>query len=124
MIIVLERKIRDSQKEHIRGFLEQKGFKIREIVGEEETIFGAVGTKMIDIREVEILPGVARVIPISKPYKLASRELKKTDTLVNVRNVVIGGRRVAVIAGPCAVESREQILEVAEVVKESGAVML
>ena len=124
MVIVLERGIRPEQKNDIRSFLEQKGYQVREIVGQEETIFGAVGLPKIDPREVELLPGVVRVIPISKPFKLASRELKKEDTLVPVGPVKIGGKRIVVIAGPCAVEGREQILEVARQVRASGAVML
>jgi 3-deoxy-7-phosphoheptulonate synthase len=124
MIIVLSQKISGEEKEHIREFLTEKGFKVREIVGEEETILGAVGIVQIDIREVELLPGVQRVIPISKPYKLASRELKKEDTIISVGDVRIGGLRIAVIAGPCAVESKEQIDEAARIVRESGGVML
>jgi 3-deoxy-7-phosphoheptulonate synthase len=76
MIIVLERTIRDQDKARIRELLVSRGYTIREIVGEEETILGAVGTKGMDLREVELLPGVARVIPISSPYKLASREFR------------------------------------------------
>ena len=124
MIIVLSKKITREEKEHIRDFLAKKGFKVREIVGEEETILGAVGLVQIDIREVVLLPGVQRVIPISKPYKLASRELKKEDTIISVGDVRIGGLRIAVIAGPCAVESKEQIDEAARIVRESGGVML
>ena len=124
MVVVLNRSIKDSDKNAIRSFLESRGFKIREIQGEEETIFGAVGLVSIDFREVEILPGVERVIPISKPYKMASREYKKEDTVVTVGPVKIGGLRIAVVAGPCAVESRESILETARIVRESGAVML
>ncbi|MBN2353362.1 MAG: 3-deoxy-7-phosphoheptulonate synthase [Spirochaetales bacterium] len=124
MVIVLDRNINDKEKESIRSFLEGKGFKIREIVGEEETIFGAVGMAAVDHREVELLPGVKRVIPISSPYKLASREFRKDDTVVDLGPVKIGGRRVVVIAGPCAVESRAQILEAAELVREAGAVIL
>ncbi|MFP4302156.1 MAG: 3-deoxy-7-phosphoheptulonate synthase [Spirochaetaceae bacterium] len=124
MVIVLERSIQDSEKEQLRSFLRERGFTVREIVGEEETIFGAVGSSSIDLREVELQPGVMRVIPISKPYKLASRELKKEATVVPVGRVKIGGNRIAVIAGPCAVESREQIMETAEIVARSGAVML
>ncbi len=124
MIIVLERQIRDDHKQRIRSFLEEHGFRVREIVGEEETIFGAVGHLTIDHREVEVLPGVVRVIPISKPFKLASRELKREDTIVPVRDVKIGSGRVAVIAGPCSVESSEVMYETAEIVKRSGAVML
>ena len=124
MIVVLEHNIKPADKKHIVTFLEDKGFRIREIQGEEETILGAVGIVPIDLRQVEILPGVARVIPITKPYKLASREFKKQDTSIPVGPVKIGGSRIAVIAGPCAVESRQQILEVASLVRESGAVIL
>ena len=127
MIIVLERTIKDHDKARIREFLVAKGYTIREIVGEEETIFGAVGIKGIDVREVELLSGVARVIPITSPYKLASREFRKDDTVISLgvpaHPVRIGGLRIVVIAGPCAVESRQQTLECAACVRESGAVL-
>jgi 3-deoxy-7-phosphoheptulonate synthase len=124
MVIVLEKNIREEDKRRIRTFLEKNSLRVNEIAGDEETIFGAVGRVGIDPREVEILPGVQRVIPISKPYKMASREFKRDDSVVNVRGVRIGGSRVSVIAGPCAVESREQMMESAARVAESGAVML
>ncbi|MCF7927787.1 MAG: 3-deoxy-7-phosphoheptulonate synthase [Spirochaetales bacterium] len=124
MIIVLRKDATEDQKQSITSFLTDKGFKVREIQGEEDTVLGAVGMLGLDIREVEILPGVSRVIPISKPYKLASRELKREDTIVRIGNVRIGGDRFAVLAGPCAVESREQIIETAKIVKEAGAVLL
>ncbi|MBN2441792.1 MAG: 3-deoxy-7-phosphoheptulonate synthase [Spirochaetales bacterium] len=124
MIIVLHHGIKEQEKQAIRSNLENKGFTIREIIGEEETIFGAVGVVSIDVREVELLPGVSRVIPITKPYKLVSREFKKDDTIVPVGPIKIGGKRIVVIAGPCAIESREQIFESAYKVKDSGAVML
>jgi 3-deoxy-7-phosphoheptulonate synthase len=124
MVIVLKHGISEDDKQYIKTYLEKKGFMIREIVGEEETIFGAVGIVSIDFREVELLPGVSRVIPITKPYKLASREFKKEDTVISIGPVKIGGNRIVVIAGPCAVESKQQILETAHHVKESGAVIL
>ena len=124
MIIILTRDVRPEQKLNITDFLTEKGFRVKEIIGEEETILGAVGSVSIDPRSVEILEGVKSVIPISKPYKLASRELSREDTVVTVGNVKIGGPRVAVMAGPCAVESEEQILESAEAVFEAGAVIL
>lgn len=124
MIIILKQDITSKEKEYIKYFLEDEGFKVREIIGEQETILGAVGKISIDFRKIEILPGVSRVIPISKPYKLASRELKKENTIVPIGRVKIGGNRVAVIAGPCAVESREQMFQAAKAVRESGAVML
>ncbi len=124
MIIILKQQINDAQKSAVKDFLKSRGFKVKEIVGQEETVLGAVGTNRIDIREVAVLDGVANVIPISKPYKLASRELKKADTVVQVGKVKIGGQRIVVIAGPCAVESRDQIMEIARQVRESGAVIL
>ena len=124
MVIVLNKSISTADKEHIREFLTRKGFTVREIVGEEETIFGAVGLVQMDRREVELLPGVDQVIPITKPYKLASREFKKEDSVVSVGPVKIGPLRLAVIAGPCAVESRDQIMESARIVRDSGGVML
>ncbi len=124
MVIVLNHDIREEEKSSLKQFLTTRGFQVREIIGEEETIFGAVGLVSIDLREVEILPGVDRVIPITKPYKLASREFKKSDTVVSIGPVKVGGMRIAVIAGPCSVESRDQMLETAKLARESGAVML
>lgn len=124
MIIVLKQDITKTQKAHIEEFLLKHNYKVREIAGEEETILGAVGVATVDRREVELLSGVAKVIPISRPYKLASRELKHEDTIVQVGNVKFGGNRVTVIAGPCAIESREQILTAADLVSEAGAVIL
>jgi 3-deoxy-7-phosphoheptulonate synthase len=127
VIIVLERTIRDQDKSHLKEFLVAKGYTIREIVGEEETILGAVGISGMDVREVEMLPGVARVIPITSPYKLASREFRRDDTIISLGDpahpVRIGGLRIVAIAGPCAVESRTQTLECAAAVRESGAVL-
>jgi len=127
VIIVLERTIRDQDKSRIRDFLVSRGYTIREIVGQEETILGAVGTSGTDVREVELLAGVARVIPITSPYKLASREFRKDDTIITLGSaahpVRIGGLRIVAIAGPCAVESRTQTLECAAAVRESGAVL-
>jgi 3-deoxy-7-phosphoheptulonate synthase len=123
VIIVLERSISDGDKERVRSFLAARGFTVREIVGEQETILGAIGIAPVDARQVELLPGVARVIPITSPYKLASREFRREDSVIAVGPVRIGGPRVVVIAGPCAVESREQALESAALVRESGAVL-
>ena len=129
MVIVLKKDCSADQKLGVCSYLEEHSFKINEIVGEEDTVIAAVGRAHTDVRQVELLPGVAKVIPISKPYKLASREFKREDTIVQIPNgrgqaVRIGGRHVVAIAGPCAVESREQIDEIACQVAQSGAVML
>lgn len=129
MVIVLKKGISEKEANDIRNFLTKNKFRVNEIKGEEDTIFGAVGHLSVDPREVEALPGVAQVIPISKPYKMASREFKKENTIVEISNnrgqlIRIGGMRLTTIAGPCAVESREQMFDVARRVAASGAVML
>ncbi|RLW68520.1 MAG: 3-deoxy-7-phosphoheptulonate synthase [spirochete symbiont of Stewartia floridana] len=124
MIVVLKRDISDSEKQYISQFLSGHGFKVREISEENRTIIGAVGPMSIDSREIKILPGVAEVVPISKPYKMASRELHRADSIIGIGPVKIGGSRIVIIAGPCAVESMEQISKAAWAVKEAGGVML
>ena len=124
MIIVLKQDITNKQKDDIKSLLKENGLIIREIKGKEDTVLGAVGVNRMDPRQIELMDGVASVVPISKPYKLASRELKKEDTIVSVGKVRIGGGRIAVMAGPCAVESRDQILRIAGKVREAGAVIL
>ena len=124
MIVILKQGITPQEKDKVRSFLSEKGFIVKEIVGQQDTVLGAVGKVSIDPRTVELMPGVSSVVPISKPYKLASREMKKEDTIVQVGKVKIGGNRVCVIAGPCAVESYDQVMAIAESIREAGAVML
>lgn len=129
MVIVLKRNISEAEKKHLKNFLGEQNFKTNEISGEEETILAAVGKLKVDPREVEILPGVERVIPISKPYKMASREFRREDSVVEIPTpssqvIRVGGQRIVAVAGPGAVESREQIMSIARSVSESGAVLL
>lgn len=129
MVIVLKNNITAAQKRGVADFLGANNFKTNEICGEKTTIIAAVGKLKVDPREVEILPGVERVIPISKPYKMAIREFKPEDTIVEIPNssgqtLRVGGKRICAIAGPCAVESREQMMAIASRVASSGAVML
>ncbi|MDR3171610.1 MAG: 3-deoxy-7-phosphoheptulonate synthase [Treponema sp.] len=124
MLVVLSKGISLRDKELVRVYLQDRGFSIREQQFGEDAIIGATGKGTADIRELSLLPGVERVAATSKPYELVSRETKPEDTIVTVGPVKIGGSRISIIAGPCAVESREQILETAALVRESGAVML
>ncbi|GHV73155.1 hypothetical protein AGMMS49940_04570 [Spirochaetia bacterium] len=124
MIVVLSKGISTHDKEMVRIYLKDRGFAIRDQVLGDDEVIGATGKGVVDLRELGLLPGVERVAATSKPYELASRESKSADTIVTVGPVKIGGARITVIAGPCAVESREQILETALRVRESGAVML
>jgi 3-deoxy-7-phosphoheptulonate synthase len=124
MIIVLSKDIAPKDKEHILGFFKDGGYKVREQAFGDDNLLSASGKAPLDMREVQILPGVERVVATSKPYELASRETQSADSIVNVGPVKIGGARIVVIAGPCAVESKEQIAETAARVRESGAVIL
>ncbi len=129
MVIVLKNDASAGEKENIKNILKSKKFKINEVKGEESTILAAVGKLAMDVREVEVLPGVAKVIPISKPYKMASREFKPENTIIEIPNnrgqiIRVGGSRLISIAGPCAVESRQQMLDAAAAVSLSGATLL
>lgn len=124
MVMVLRLGISASRQAAIRRELERRGYTVRQIEDGERTVLGAVGPEVADPRPFESMDGVDQVLRISKPYKLASRELQRADTVVPVGPIRIGGQRIAVIAGPSSVESREQILECAALVAESGGVML
>ncbi|MBW1996060.1 MAG: 3-deoxy-7-phosphoheptulonate synthase, partial [Deltaproteobacteria bacterium] len=103
--------------------LRSENCMFREIQGVEETIIGVVGKVKKDIRYYETIPGVAKVIPITKPYKLVSRELHPQDSVVYVGDVAIGGDRLVIIAGPCGVEDRIRTLDIARSVRSCGAVL-
>ena len=129
MVIVLKSGISAEEKKALAKFLGSQNFKTNEIAGEEKTIIAAVGRLKMDPREVEVLPGVERVIPISKPYKMASREFKPENSVVEIPSpsgqlIRVGGQRIVAMAGPCAVESREQMMSIAKRVAESGATIL
>ncbi len=90
--------------------------------GEQRTILGAIGVKPgFDIRKVRILEGVADVYRVTSPFKLASKNFKEEKSIIKIKDVEIGGNNIAVMAGPCSIESEEQIFKLAEVVAKSGA---
>ncbi|HCM26137.1 MAG TPA: 3-deoxy-7-phosphoheptulonate synthase [Treponema sp.] len=124
MVVVLSKNITQADKDRLRSYLSERGFTVREQNFGEDAIIGATGKGIVEAHELALLPGVERVAQTSKPYELASRETQAEDTIVTIGPVKIGGSRISVIAGPCAVESREQIMETAACVRESGAVML
>ena len=123
MILVLNKDISSQEKERLRDELRAQNLIIKEMKGVEETIFGVVGQIERDIRYFETLPGVFQVIPISKPYKLVSREMHPASSVITVGDVAVGGDRLVVIAGPCGVEGRQRTLEIARAVRASGAVL-
>ena len=125
MVVVLEKNASDKQIENIIKHLEDFGFAVHKSTGVQQIVLGAIGVKPdFDTRKVKILDGVAEVYRITEPFKLASRTFQKEDTVIKIKNVAIGGNEVVMMAGPCSVESEDQIFTVAEIVAESGAKIL
>lgn len=125
MILVMNHQAGDDEIEAVIIRLESMGFQIHLSRGVERTIIGAIGDKVHLIElDLEAMPGVEKVVPILRPYKLASRTFHEEGTVIRVGNLEIGGETVHVMAGPCAVESREQLLNAARLVKEAGATIL
>jgi 3-deoxy-7-phosphoheptulonate synthase len=116
-----------EQIDHVKTLIESFGYRVHESIGSERVVFGAIGDERGKERLtcLEAQPGVEKVIRILTPYKLASRETKPESTIVDIgMGVKVGDHRIAIFAGPCAVESREQIMEVAKTIKESGGHIL
>lgn len=125
MIVVMESRDREHVDRVVKK-IEEFGYKAHIIWGVERVVIGAVGDERMKGRllSLESMPGVEKVVPILKPFKLAGRELVSEDSVYRVGPAQIGGSRFCVIAGPCSVESRDQILETAHIVKEAGACVL
>src|SRR5208283_2777529 len=125
MIFVLQPNATEDQIEHLLSRIRELGLTPHISRGVERTIIGAIGDERI-LREqsLDSIPGVEEVMPILKPYKLASREFRHENSIVNVGKVPIGGKKIQVMAGPCSVESLEQIIETANAVKSAGATIL
>jgi 3-deoxy-7-phosphoheptulonate synthase len=125
VVVVLEKNVSDSQLENIISHLEGFGFSVHKSTGNEQIVLGAIGVKPeFDIRKVKILDGVADVFRITEPFKLASRTYKKEDTVLKIKDVEIGGKEVIVMAGPCSIESEDQIFKLAKIVSDAGAKIL
>ena len=127
MIIVMKTGSQDREIADVLARLDNLGLKGHLSRGVERTVIGVVGVTAAvpDLRErLSMIPGVEDVVPISRPYKLASREFKPDDTVIKVGGVTIGGNEVVVMAGPCAAETREQVMSTARAVKAAGASIL
>jgi 3-deoxy-7-phosphoheptulonate synthase len=125
MIIVMQSKAAEADIQAVLDRVKGLGLTPHLSRGTERTIIGVIGDERVVRHEnFAVLPGVEDVIPILKPYKLASREFRPADSVVDVAGVKIGGRSLVVIAGPCSVESEEQLMETAEQVKAAGAMLL
>jgi 3-deoxy-7-phosphoheptulonate synthase len=125
MIVVMKRGASQEQVEHMIQRVEGLGLKAHVIVGTERTVIAAIGEKRDEFRQsLESGPGVAEVVPILAPYKVASREVKAESTVVRTGSLAVGNSHIGVIAGPCAVEDEEQMVKTARAVKAAGAAAL
>ena len=120
MVIVMQRGAAEEQIQKVIDRLTGEGFDVHRSTGVERTVLGVVGGKIVDHRDYELLDGVKEVIRITQPYKLSSRTFKPEGTVVGIGDVRVGANKVVVMAGPCTVESREQIESSAAAVHKVG----
>src|SRR4051812_30903267 len=126
MIISMRLHATREEIENARARIEEFGYKVHSIAGEERVVIGAVGVGDVTacLESLEAMPGVERAVRISAPYKFVSREFRPQKTEITIRGVTIGGSEFVMMAGPCSVESEKQILESAEIVASNGAKFL
>ncbi|MGC8540387.1 MAG: 3-deoxy-7-phosphoheptulonate synthase [Phycisphaerae bacterium] len=128
MIVVMQQGADKSRVDHVVSLIREMGLREHVIVGTERTVVACIGDeRKMDIERVENVSGVEKVMPVLAPYKLASREVKKERSVVALGGTLgasAGGKKIAMIAGPCSVEDRVKLLEVAHAVKEAGATAL
>jgi len=123
MIVAMQESSSEDQIQHVIDQLVRMGFEVHRSTGERQTVLGGVGAPQdFDTREVEMMPGVQEVHRITAPYKLAGRNFRPEGTVVKFANgLEVGGKKVVVMAGPCSVESRDQLFAVAELIARAGA---
>jgi len=125
MVIIMRHQATAEDIAGVIQHIESLGFRAHVSRGEERTIIGVIGDERpIDPAHFEVLPGVERAVRILHPFKLASRDFHPDGSVVRINGIVIGGQKVVVMAGPCAVESRQQLMETAAAVKTAGAHIL
>ena len=125
MIIVMKPGIRAGEELRVKSLMESKGFQIHESRGANFTLFGVVGdTAAFDMNQLRVYDCIDKVMRVQEPYKRANRMFHPEDSIVDVCGVKVGGKQITVMAGPCSVETREQIIGVAEDVRQMGAAIL
>lgn len=125
MIIVMKQSATVKDIENVENRLLDLGFKTHPIYGDIKTVIGAIGDKrLLNVHAISQMQGVETLVPIMKPYKLASNELQHTPTVIDIGGVKIGGEEIVVMAGPCAIENEKDFVDTAISVKNSGAKIL
>src|SRR5512135_3167449 len=122
MFVTMKPHATEAEFEAVVEKVRSLGLTPHPISGTERRVVAVVGnTGSVDPDDFAMLPGVAEALRVSQPFKLVSREVKEEDTVLDVGGVPLGGRAITIIAGPCSVESKDQILEAAQAVKRAGA---
>ncbi|MCL7452711.1 MAG: 3-deoxy-7-phosphoheptulonate synthase, partial [Anaerolineae bacterium] len=125
MIVVMKQGASRNQVVNVTARIEQMGCQAHISEGKERTIIGIIGNgRPLDRAQIELLDGVERTVPVLRPFKLTSRDFHPQDTIVPINGIAVGGKKLVVMAGPCAVENEAQILEAARAVRSAGAHML
>lgn len=124
MLIVMKPATAEEKIQNVINYIKERGFDAHVSRGADHTVIGAVGRKVIDKRDIELLDGVSEVIRISSPYKLVSRTFKPEDTIIEIKGIKIGGGHIGMIAGPCSVESFEQVDATAKKLASYGVKIL
>ena len=125
MIIVLKPRTTKDDVSRVENMVKKRGLNTHVVQGEEMTVIGCIGdTAKVDSKLFEIDSAVDKVMHVQEPYKLANRAFHPEDSIIDVSGVKVGGDNLAMIAGPCSVESYEQVLEIAQAAKASGANLL
>lgn len=125
MLAIMGKTASEADLQGLLDLLSEEGMTGHVSHGVHRTVVGVVGQTYPELRDkIEMLPGVVEVIPISKPYKLASREFQPIDSEIKIGDITIGGDKIVIMAGPCAVESQEQLITTARAVRQAGADIL
>ena len=124
MLIVMKPQTAEEKIQGVINYIKERGFDAHVSRGADHTVIGAVGRKVIDKRDIELLDGVSEVIRISSPYKLVSRVFQPEDTIIDVKGVKFGGGHIGMIAGPCSVETYEQVDATAKKLASYGVKVL
>src|SRR5437879_8407497 len=126
MIISMRLHATKEEIDHVRERIEEFGYKVHSIVGEERVVIGIVGVGDVTacLESVEAMPGVEKAVRISAPYKFVSKEFRAEKSRIRVNGIDVGGDEFIMMAGPCSVESETQIMETAEAVAKAGARIL
>ena len=120
MLVILNANATEQEVQKVVEAIESKGFEARISRGEIKIVISAIGSKLTDKRDFELLPGVTEVIQLTTNYKLTTRAFKNEDTIVEVNGIKFGGKNAGMIAGPCAVESYEQVEKTVEALAKSN----